>query len=148
MSTVHDVAKYFLSLGDEEAGDLLSNLKLQKLCYYAQGFHLALFARPLFDDPIEAWTHGPVVPELYHTFKNHGSGQIPFPTSFDPMVLGEETRNLLNEVYEVYGQYSAWKLRNMTHDEAPWLQAFQRGPSTEISTDSLRDFFSTLITTE
>jgi len=54
MISVDEVAKYFLSLTDEEAGDFFSNLKLQKLVYYAQGFHLALFDRPLFADNIEA----------------------------------------------------------------------------------------------
>ena len=48
MVSVHDVARYFLSLADDEAGDLLSNLKLQKLCYYAQGFRLALSGKPLY----------------------------------------------------------------------------------------------------
>ncbi len=69
MICVFDVAEYFLSLADEEAGDFLSNLKLQKLVYYAQGFHLALFNRPLFMAAIHAWQHGPVVPELYHAYK-------------------------------------------------------------------------------
>jgi uncharacterized phage-associated protein len=64
-----DVAEYFLTLVDDEAGDSLSNLKLQKLVYYAQGFHLALTEKPLFDEAIEAWEHGPVVPGLYHKLK-------------------------------------------------------------------------------
>ena len=60
MLSCHDVAKYFLALTDEDAGDLISNLKLQKLVYYAQGFHLALFDTPMFGEPIEAWTHVPL----------------------------------------------------------------------------------------
>jgi uncharacterized phage-associated protein len=64
MLSCHDVAKYFLSLTDEDAGDLISNLKLQKLVYYAQGFHLALYDELLFEETIEAWTHGPVIPEM------------------------------------------------------------------------------------
>jgi uncharacterized phage-associated protein len=145
MVSVHDVARYFLSLADEEAGDLLSNLKLQKLCYYAQGFRLALSGEPLYQEPIEAWTHGPVIPELYHAYKHHGSGAIELPTGFDVSILPADVRELLDEVYEVYGQYSAWKLRNMTHDEAPWMQAYQRGPSSVISTASLQEFFKTLV---
>src|SRR5450631_518283 len=60
MLTARAVADYFLSLVDEEAGDSLSNLKLQKLVYYAQGFSLALTGKRLFDEAIEAWEHGPV----------------------------------------------------------------------------------------
>ena len=52
----YDVAQYFLAQMDEDAGDLISNLKLQKLVYYAQGFALALYGRPLFPERIEAWT--------------------------------------------------------------------------------------------
>jgi uncharacterized phage-associated protein len=145
MTSVYEVAKYFLTLGDEEAGDLLSNLKLQKLCYYAQGFHLALFEKPLFNDRIEAWTHGPVVPDLYHAYKQHGSGAIPMPQGFAIDAIDKDVRELLDEVYDVYGQYSAWKLRNMTHDEAPWVQAFARSPGAEISISSMRGFFKALV---
>ncbi|MGA8142178.1 MAG: type II toxin-antitoxin system antitoxin SocA domain-containing protein, partial [Desulfobaccales bacterium] len=72
-----DVAKYFLSLTDEESGELISNLKLQKLVYYAQGFHLVFYDTPLFSERIEAWTYGPVVPDLYHEYKSHGPCSIP-----------------------------------------------------------------------
>src|SRR5260364_350033 len=79
MVSVFDVANYFLTLVEEEVGDALSNLKLQKLVYYAQGFHLALFSRPLFENAIEAWTHGPVIPGLYHAYKQYGAGALPRP---------------------------------------------------------------------
>ena len=48
MLSCYDVAQYFLAKADEDAGDLMSNLKLQKLVYYAQGFSLALFNKPVF----------------------------------------------------------------------------------------------------
>jgi len=144
MITAKDVADYFLSMSDEEAGDLLSNLKLQKLAYYAQGFHLALFDKPLFPESIQAWTHGPVVPDLYHRFKEYGSGAIPVQT-FDPSSMDDCVRSLLDEVYSVYGQYSAWKLRNLTHDEPTWVDAYRNAPSSEITHDSMKAFFKTLL---
>lgn len=55
-----DVANFFLSAMDDDAGDLISNLKIQKLVYYAQGVHLAMFDTTLFDEEILAWEHGPV----------------------------------------------------------------------------------------
>ena len=55
--TAEDTAAYFLALVEEDEGELMSHLKLQKLCYYAQGFHLAITGYPLFTDRIEAWTH-------------------------------------------------------------------------------------------
>jgi uncharacterized phage-associated protein len=125
MPSCHDVAKFFLSQASEDAGDLLSNLKLQKLAYYAQGFHLAIHENPLFDEPIEAWMHGPVVPTLYHHYKVHGQGAIPLPVDYDPSVFNPDQLNLLNEVQRMYGQYSAWRLREMTHEEDPWLNNFK-----------------------
>lgn len=145
MTSVLDVAKYFLTLGEEEAGDLLSNLKLQKLCYYAQGFHLAMHGSPLFDNTIEAWTHGPVVPELYHAYKEYGAGAVPMPQGFNVESIDVDARDLLNDVYNTYGQFSAWKLRNMTHDEAPWVHAYSQAPGTVISQQAMADFFQTLL---
>ena len=138
------IADFFRSLTDADVGDLISNLKLQKLCYYAAGVMAA--ARnsddsPLFAEPIKAWQHGPVVPVLYHKFKEYGSAGIPPIENYDFSELEKRDVVVLNDVYNFYGQYSAWKLRNMTHEEAPWLEAYGK-PDDTISTASLREFFS------
>ena len=142
--TAMDVAYYFLSLQEEEAGDLISHMKLQKLLYYVQGLHLALNGQPLFDDTIEAWTHGPVVPTVYHEFKRFGGNPIPVQKSDAYTIRDESTVDFLNEVYDVFGQYSAWKLRNMTHGETPYLEA--EASQDEISEDSMRQYFRRYIT--
>ncbi|NOT58990.1 MAG: SocA family protein [Acidobacteria bacterium] len=142
MLACQNVANYFLSQVDEEAGDLISNLKLQKLVYYAQGFHLAMYDQPLFPEAIEAWGHGPVVPTLYQSFKAYGSQPLPCPVDLDFSIYSPETKELLDEVYSVYGQFSAWKLRNMTHEEPPWKNTKL---SEVISHDSMRDYFKTLL---
>ena len=121
MAKIDDVAKCFLYLDETNEGDGISNLKLQKLAYYAQGFYSAIFNKPLFDNDIYAWTHGPVVQDLYHEYKKFGSNRIPVPTDFNPISLEKEEFEMIEEVFEVFGQYSAWKLRNMTHEESPWL---------------------------
>lgn len=118
MATAFDVAYYLLHLDTQHDGEGLSNLKLQKLCYYAQGFHLAIFNTPLFHEEIEAWAHGPVVPEIYHRFKMYGSASI-HPDAYPISLTAQECR-LIAEVYDVFGQYSAWKLRSMTHEEPTW----------------------------
>jgi uncharacterized phage-associated protein len=141
MISCHDVAAYFLSKVDEESGDSISNLKLQKLLYYAQGLHLAMHGKPLFPEQIEAWTHGPVVPACYHAFKQHGAEPISTPQGFDPASIPPEVAEFLDEVYEVYGQFSAWRLRDMTHEEAPWQSAAETGGV--ISHESLREYFAT-----
>lgn len=142
VASVRDVARYLLNQADPDVGELISHLKLQKLCYYAQGFHLALFDQPFFPERIEAWTHGPVSPDLYVDYRSYASGPIPVPETSDFSVLSDDQRGLLDEVYEVYGQYSAWKLRNMTHEEAPWIEAAKNGGGV-ITHDAMREFFKT-----
>jgi len=135
-----DVAEYFLILEGE--GGEISNLKLQKLMYYAQGFSLALRGEPLFLEPIEAWMHGPVVSSLYHRFKDFGSNPISPANDFNPSVLSRDERRLIEEVYDVYGQYSAWKLRQLTHEEDPWRNNFAEGEySREIPQREMESYF-------
>lgn len=141
MLTSRDVAEYFLSLVDEEAGDSISNLKLQKLVYYAQGFTLAIHDRPLFHEDIEAWVHGPVIPELYRSFKQHKAEPIP-PVPVDKTKFIPDELEVLDDVWEMFGQFSATKLRNMTHDELPWKQTPQ---GDVIPRELMKQYFRTQI---
>jgi len=141
MMPAHDVAKYFVSLVDEEAGDSISNLKLQKLLYYAQGVNLALHDEPMFPEPIEAWTHGPVVPAVYHSYKQHRGEPIPVER-VDLTLYSAPVQEILTEVNEVFAQFSALKLRAMTHNEAPWTQTPRGGV---ISLDLMKEFFKTMV---
>lgn len=140
--TASEVAKWFLaynrSVSAEEGGEYISNLKLQKLLYYAQGSFLAVMGSPLFDDPIVAWQHGPVIESVYHEYKMNGSNGIPFNDDFNFDAFSKDENNLLKEVYETFGQYSAWKLRNMTHNETPWKSTHQNDV---IPQDAIKDYF-------
>lgn len=141
MMPAHDVARYFVSLVDEEAGDSISNLKLQKLLYYAQGFHLAVYGRPLFPEAIKAWMHGPVVPQVYHEYKDYGYGPIPVePVNLE--AFSPDVRELSDEVWAVYGQFTATKLESMTHNEPPWTNTPQ---SEAIPHAIMTEFFRTLV---
>nr|VFJ63901.1 MAG: Uncharacterized phage-associated protein [Candidatus Kentron sp. DK] len=122
MITAKDVARYFLSMADGEEGSDISNLKLQKLLYYAQAFHLAIFEKPLFEEEMNAWAHGPVCPSVYHEYKRFGANPIPSESDWNPDLFSQEQLELLDEVNEVFGQFSAWKLRDMTHEDAPWRE--------------------------
>ncbi len=137
-----DVANVFLKLSEPESGDSLTNLKLQKLIYYVQGFHLAIYGDVLFDEPILHWEHGPVVRELYDILKEYGSNSVPIPQDFDASILSKEQLKLIEEVNSVYGQFSAWKLRDMTHAESPWLNTTK---DEVITPDSMKPYFKTLL---
>ncbi|HEY4393969.1 MAG TPA: type II toxin-antitoxin system antitoxin SocA domain-containing protein [Polyangia bacterium] len=146
MITALETAKYLLTLDDPEDGDLTSNLKLQKLLYYAQGVHLALHSRPLFGERIEAWKHGPVCPPVYGRFKAYASTPIPRPAGFDPSTLPKPARATVTDVHRVYGQFSAWRLREMTHNEPPWKSTYRDGAmGLVISHEAMKKYFLTCL---
>ncbi|MGV8081929.1 MAG: Panacea domain-containing protein [Syntrophales bacterium] len=132
---VADIADYFLFKAQDDDQELLSNLKLQKLVYYSQGLHLAVFNRPLFRETIYAWQYGPVVPDLYHSYKQWGAGGIPARQEFDPSVIDPETSEFIDEIYEAFGQFSAIRLMELTHTDQCWIDA---GINNEISLDSMK----------
>ena len=119
--SAEQIASYLLTLPSAEDNDV-SNLKLQKLCYYAQGLMTAMRGEPLFDDELTSWDHGPVVVGLYHKYKHHGSQPIPLEADFDVQQISEQDRRALDDIYQHYGQFSPWRLRNMTHEEKPCHQ--------------------------
>ena len=120
------VADHFLVKIDTTSGDLISNLKMQKLCYLAQGWSLALLGRPLFDDVIEAWGQGPAIPPLFRRFKACGLGALDvykLRTNPDKKLNAEELE-LLDWVWGKYGRYSGGELRDLTCGQAPWKKAY------------------------
>jgi len=143
MQNVCDIADYFLNRQEDDCQDVITHLKLQKLCYYAQGFYLAMNNCRLFANDIVAWQHGPVVVELYDKYKGYGSEALPLSPNFDLDKIPVDIQDLLDEVYAEYGQYSAWKLRNMTHCEPPWRNAIRRDGI--LSDKDMIDFFKTQI---
>lgn len=127
----------------EGQGELMSNMKLQKMLYYEQGFHLAVFGTPLFEEDIEAWMYGPVVPAVYEVYKDYGYNGID-PGKVEEVSLSDREQALFDEVYKVCGAYSAIGLMNMTHRESPWANT-PAGVGSVISRDKMVEFFRTRI---
>jgi uncharacterized phage-associated protein len=148
VSQALSVAKELVTLslaGDEK--DPLTNLRLQKLLYYAQAWSLIVRESELFSDEIQAWRHGPVVPTVFRNLPDgHGANQInsnAFATV--PDLQGDEAE-FVRRVWEAYNQYSALQLSRMTHQEMPWRNAWGERPvdgtgNDPISIDHLEDFF-------
>lgn len=74
----------------------------------------------MFPEAILAWEHGPVVREVWDEYKFHGAKAIPPPD--DESALPLDQAELLDELWGVYGQFSAWRLRDMTHETPPWSE--------------------------
>ena len=146
-----DVAKYYIQLAQgEDEPDQLSHLRLQKLLYYAQGWHLALRKKSLFDEKIEAWAHGPVIPLVYPSFANDGSDLIPTNHyDLDEDALTDKECEFIQSVWNAYKPFSAIKLREMTHNEAPWKDAHENCElgekcRSEITKSAMKKYFSSL----
>lgn len=137
-----DIAKKIVCRTDIEHGDSITNLKLQKLLYYMQGFHLAFFGTPLFKENIEAWTYGPVVSEVFREFKKYKKRDINPLNYHDDITLSEQQQKMFDMVYDEYGKFSAVALMKMTHDEGPWKN---HEIGDVIPNDEIREFFLTQI---
>jgi uncharacterized phage-associated protein len=143
LTSSRDVADYLLN-ECRERGEVLTNLKLQKLIYYAQAWFLGLHGRQMFEEDCEAWVHGPVVPSQYHRFSDYRwqpiTGDVAHPD------LPADIQKHLDKIIDMFGAGSAITLELMTHRELPWIEA--RGdlppnmPSNNpISKYTMRDFY-------
>lgn len=141
-SKAMSVAAYFIGAVNRDEGDVMTHLRLQKLLYYAQGFSLAILDRPLFEDEIQAWKHGPVVPSVYQAFQGIGYNPIEPSSTLSWDDLDDDEIELLGDVWAVYGRFSATSLADMTHNEPPWKEAKLREV---IPHDAMRRFFVTLV---
>lgn len=147
-----DTAKLTLALlknSDNDIVEYTSRLKLLKLLYYIQGYHLAMFNAPLFNDRMEAWLHGPVVPSVYQWVKNLTDEELQDEAMNDKQMgalnLHPQQTKLISEVLNIYNKYSAYGLRDKTHTEMPWLSVYEKDKNNEITQDSLKNFFIPLV---
>lgn len=114
-SDVFVMAKAFLSISE------MTNKKLQKLCYYAKAWYLALYDQNIISDAFEAWVHGAVQPDLYQFYKRYGFSQI--PREMNRRSIPEEFLSFAQEIYDSYGHLSGDELETLNHSETPWLKA-------------------------
>lgn len=138
-------ANYFLFLADYSERKL-TNKKLQKLLYYAQAWTLALKNAPLFKEPVEAWIHGPAIPAIYRRYKKYGFGPIPEKGSDK---IPSEHKQMLDEIWMIYGKYDAEYLELLTHSEEPWIRArhgldVDESSNVLISHESMQEFYASL----
>lgn len=144
MVNVFSVAEYILSkLGPMTA------MKLQKLVYYSQAWHLTWDEEPLFEERIEAWANGPVVPSLYAAHRGEYRVQEGmFSDRVDGALSNDEVESI-DAVLEVYGDKDPQWLSNLTHLEDPWKIARLGVPdgqrcNKEITKDTLIEFYSSI----
>ena len=137
MINIIDAAKYLVFLSYQNMKSL-TPLKLQKILYLSQGWSYVWDDKPLFKEHFNAWQYGPVNVEVYEYFKKYGRAEIPEDESLS-YISDSCSRETLESVWRNYCNYSAFELVNLTHQQSPWIKAFQKG--TEISNSDIKDYF-------
>jgi len=133
-----NAARYFIVKAYDDGMEAeMTNMKLQKLLYYAQSLHLALYDQPLFDEEIQAWRYGPVCPRAYRFYSEFEAKQLPIPKKDFLSNIPDDKIKLLEETWEYFGSYHAFRLSNMTHGEFPWQKARKGLPSDASSTEPI-----------
>lgn len=116
-----DIANTFIEIGKDKPIPV-SNMKLQKLLYYAQGWTMAFMSKPLIDEDFYKWNFGPVIPEIYNVFKENGGEPILCTSSKGKLIEDNSTLDFLNWIWSVYGDYTGIELSNLSHNESPWKE--------------------------
>lgn len=159
---INDIARYTL-LSLQIKGISVSPLKLQKILYYIQSWHLVYFSGdPLFDDKAEAWANGPVYRKVYETYKGLPRNQE-LKSEYDEeakyseelekikksLDLSDKELSFLNSIFIHYGTMSQERLVFLTHSEKPWniaregLSPFEYSDNI-ITHESMQDYYSSL----
>ncbi|WP_337267114.1 Panacea domain-containing protein [Oryzifoliimicrobium ureilyticus] len=154
MAALYDVSDYIV-VKLRDGGVFVNVLKLHKLVYYVQAWHLAFGRGRIFNGSFQAWVHGPVSRELYDRYKDTKTMySLVDIADVDPYFsvarLHDSERAHIDAVLEVYADFSGDQLEEMTHREAPWLQARANVPAsarseTLISDDVMREFYAARI---
>ena len=141
--SAHQIADYFIVAAlQNEDGELMTNLKLQKLLYFAEGCAHRELGSSLFPERLEAWELGPVVPEIYRAFKPCGRNPIEEPIAAAPE-FPSEVEIYLGRIIAHFGRYSAQHLVRMSHADRPWIEAYRAGRNAEMKRPRIVEHFAT-----
>lgn len=157
MANVFDVSSYFVMRGVEEKFPI-TQISLQKLLYFAQGFHLAYRRECLFADKIYAWKFGPVVRTVFDQYRVFGR-QLITPDSPHLICMGgklpgnraqltAENQVFLEDIWATLGKKLPFELVQLTHKKgSPWHQVYREHEGqiphdTEITPAAMLDYFS------
>jgi uncharacterized phage-associated protein len=147
------IAYAFVKKGIEEDRPV-TQMKLQKMVFFAQGVHLATHGDPLIDELFQAWKYGPVIPKIYHDYKYYGSLPILdtdmiFTASSEEKELATLSKKAIETIdytWESLKKLGGIKLSNWTHKEgSPWKQTYIPGTNDEINNDLIKTYFENFL---
>lgn len=143
--SIFDMADAFLCI------ESMTHKKLQKLCYYAKAWYLAIYDENIITESFEAWVHGAVQPSLYQKYKIYGFGYIPQNNNEED--IPETFHSFAREIYDSYGNLNGDELEQLNHTEMPWLKARGdlkpwQGSNNIISEDDMKIYYRSLMQDE
>lgn len=154
---VLDVCRHIINYSNEKNYGI-TNLKLQKILYFVQAYFLTYTSnhKPCFEEEIQAWAFGPVVPVAYNEYRQYGSSNIPTVKTYflidnndfwnskivdyEDKILKEDKKPIDNLV-DKFSRYSATALVTITHNQTPWKKAYERGKNSVITQEAIRGYF-------
>lgn len=142
MYKAQEIAQYVIWFCDKQ-NYAISNLKLQKILYFIQAEFLIETKKPCFEDQIEAWDFGPVVPSVYFEYRVYGGSNIPCTITLRMMrAFSKKVRELIDGIVAECAKYSASTLVDITHSQSPWIDAYNRpGINNPITNESIINYF-------
>ena len=146
MASIYDVAHFIL---EKKPG--ITTMKLQKLCYYAQGWSLAWDEKPLFDEDFQAWANGPVCYELYRLHRGKFTiDKEDLQDYITEQAFTKDEIETINIIIDDYGDETPYYLSELTHKERPWKETRGNLPSGEssskiISKELMQEYYTGLI---
>lgn len=122
-----------------ETGVPITPLQIQKLTYFAHGWHLGFVGTPLFADTVEAWEYGPVIPAVYHAFKAYGRRPITARLYPDgKYVLSASAETVVKMTWQAFSRFDGIRLSKITHAaNGPWAQITQGSPAGQAIPDTI-----------
>ena len=116
MEKIINVAQYVFTEYKRITGEVIDEMKLHKLLYFAQRESLAITNEPLFEGEFEGWKYGPVCKEIRNSITRDGI--IDYDSD-----ISDDCKYILNNIILEYGSLASWKLSEITHNEKSWLNA-------------------------
>ncbi|MCR9171743.1 MAG: DUF4065 domain-containing protein [bacterium] len=118
-----EIADFYLSNHGDSG---ISPMKLIKLVYISHAWYLGLSGNALIDENPEAWKYGPVIPTLYHKYKNYGNRNIDYINVKSILDKEAPIGAFLEAIWNQYGHFSAVELSSKTHEPgSPWSQVWE-----------------------
>lgn len=135
-----EIAKYVINHEHKEHREI-TNLRLQKLLYFVQAKILVETGKPCFDDEMEAWEYGPVVPVVYNEYKGYGNLPIIEKQNVSEKIA-DIIQGYMSEILNYFSDTPTFELVQITHGQTPWIEAKKNGLHSKISVESIKNFFT------